>query len=155
MFSLNNVLFLKERYAGAISCDDLQDKIYARLKKQYPLPLPIDSDPIDNIIYSLDTTGVCYVGLLDSPLNPAKQHYFTVFKTPAGIFRLEAYADSSGLVYGPRIVEWPTFARDLDSLKAKEPGIDRTIYWNGLFNAKETHDSLDEIVVEINFNTFF
>src|SRR5687767_12036269 len=115
-FSLKEVLFLKGRYGDAKSCDILQRKVLSRVTKKVFLSDLIDGDPLDNIINSLNTVGCCFIGLLDSANYSIKRHYFTLFKTPEGIFRLEAYSDINGSRYGPRIVEWPTFEEDLKEL---------------------------------------
>lgn len=146
-FSLREILFLRDRYSYAGSSKELQAKVVARVTKKVHLPDLIDANPLDNIINSLNTIGCCFISLFDSCI---KEHYFSIFKTSEGIFRLESYSG----VYGPRIVEWPTYKKDMKHLVAIDSGTARTFYWNGLFNARETSESDQPIAVEVNFIIF-
>lgn len=146
-FSLREILFLRDRYSYVGSSKDLQAKVVARVTKKVRLPDLIDGDPLDNIINSLNTVGCCFISLFDSNI---KEHYFSIFKTPEGIFRLESYSG----VYSPRIVEWSTYKKDMKYLVVIDSGAPRTFYWNGLFNARETSESNHSIAVEVNFIIF-
>lgn len=160
-FTLSELIFLKDRYSEAMSCDDLQNRIRKRIVKKLValrggLPPTIDAGPLDNISNSMDprVAGCCFVYLADSATDPAKVHYFTLFNLAEGIFRLEAYTEPEGRLYGPRLVEWPTYLEDLDTLAQLEPSSQRIAYWNGLFSARETEDSGDDIIIHVNFVVF-
>lgn len=149
--TLDEILRLRDRYYGsARSCNDLQDKIRASYGRSRPVPPIMAGDPLDNIAYSLQTAGVCYVAISDSLQVPQKEHYFTLFSTPHGIFRLDMYTDKLGIVYPPRVVEWATYEVDLLHLNGLDSGVQRLGYWNGLFNAREVSDAVDNIVIEVN-----
>lgn len=79
------------------------------------------------------------------------QHYFTLFKTSDGVYRFESYSDWKGPIYGPRLVEWPTYSHDIMYLLNCPSGINRVMYWNGLFNAREDHDADSMMIIDINF----
>lgn len=71
------------------------------------------------------------VGVVGVHLNNHAQleHYFVLFNTDQGVFRLEAYSR----VYIPRITQWDTWERDTSKLLTMEPSYALTMYWSGLF----------------------
>lgn len=152
MFTGEYLLSLKSKYSNCTVCDDLQTELQAILP---PLTKTISSgDVMTDINNSLDRNGYCFIGLADSHYGTVMQHYFTLFNTQDGLFRLESYSDYLGEVYGPRLVEWSTYEYDLLYLLNLAPGNNRVMYWNGLFNSREDKDALNEMVIDINFKTY-
>ena len=147
MFSIEYLLQLKSQFTNCTVCDDLQAELSQILRN-------LNDEPILDIDNSLNKHGFCFIGLADSQYNTIMQHYFTLFKTPDGIFRLESYSDWKGIIYGPRLVEWPTYKCDLSYLLKLPPGEKRVMYWNGLFNSREDKDADSIMILDINFKTF-
>jgi hypothetical protein len=154
MYTLDEVVFLRDHYANATTCDKLQSRVRSRVQRKSPIPPLIDGDPIDNIVNSLNTAGYCMVGVADAEHDPEKVHHFTLFNVSQRIYRLETYADDGGRLYAPRIVEWPTYREDLKLLVHLQDTAHRVGFWNGLFSSKETEDSAEPMVMYVNYELF-
>ena len=112
----------------------------------------------------LEISGRCMVTVSNSSgEDKTMAHVFTLYLIGGSIFRLDSYgtdtyqqigssdSDSkkeeskivkiTNLLYGPRIVEWPTMEYDIARLLSMASGAQRVAYWNGLFSARETSDT--------------
>lgn len=111
---------------------------------------------IDKIYDDLENYGVAFVILSNSSgEDKTFIHLFVLFNTMDGIVRFESYGQSElyeiengrvvvkpgYVLYCARIVEWPTFEQDMESLLTINPGVERVNYWNGIFSAHETIDT--------------
>jgi hypothetical protein len=63
-----------------------------------------------------------------------KEHFFTLFNTDQGVYRIEAYSG----VYIPRISGWDTWDQDLYNLLVMQPSTERVTFWEGIFSVRLT-----------------
>jgi hypothetical protein len=153
MYSISYLLELRSQFINCDVCDDLQNEL-SKIFPNINYESHLDDEPMIDIDNSLNKYGFCFIGLADSQYNTIIQHYFTLFKTYDGIFRLESYSDWKGKIYGPRLVEWPTYKCDILYLLTLSPGEKRITYWNGLFNSREDKDGNSAMIIDVNFKTY-
>ena len=120
---------------------------------------------IEKISHVLSTEPACFIELANSSGSDATfRHEFILFQTTTNeIYRMEAYGfnKQGGFIsiipkeadsicyYKTRLVEWPTWKKDMKLLFTTPPGKQRIEYWNCLFSSRHTGDTNFDIDIII------
>lgn len=122
--------------------------------------IPYDEYVIEEISKELENLGFCIIQISNSNgEDKTLIHIFSLFLVGDDIYRIESYGKTTYneftnkiekySLYCSKIVEWPTYKKDLRRLITIVSGPERIAYWNGLFSSDEVVDTDQQIEFEI------
>ena len=76
-------------------------------------------------------------------------HIFLLYSFDYNIYRIESYLGQ----YCSRMMLDNDYFQELYHLLSLNPGKERLVYWNGLFNVHELYDNNDKLYVDISFKS--